>query len=66
MVNASAPFAARVRGRRKPMAQKKDACVVKDKFELFCYFLSWIDYLLLLFGGGEWEGRDLKWEGWAL
>ena len=35
MVNVSVPFAVLVRGRRKPTAQKKDVCVVKDMVELF-------------------------------
>ena len=48
MVNACAPYVARVRGRRKPMAQKKDACVVKDTVELF-----WFDFCLLFFGVGR-------------
>lgn len=52
MVNACAPYAARVRGRRKPMAQKKDACVVKDTVELF-WFVSWFDFCLLFFGVGQ-------------
>ena len=44
MVNASVPFAVLVSGRRKPTAQKRDACVVKDTVELF-WFLSFFDLL---------------------
>jgi len=45
VANASVPFAARVRGRRKPTAQKKDACAVKQgqtiiDFVIVCFSLE--------------------------
>ena len=37
MVNVSAPFVVPARERRKPTAQKRDACVVNDRVELFLF-----------------------------
>lgn len=54
MVNASVPFAVRVRGRRKPTAQKKDACAVKDTVELF-WFSSF--FALSFAFSFPWRGR---------
>lgn len=68
MVNASVPFAVPVRGRRKPTAQKRDACVVKDMVELF-WFLSLFHFLFAFLwritGGGPGQ-KTLKGEaGWG-
>lgn len=58
------PFAVRVRGRRKPTAQKKDACAVKDTVELFWFLLFLLYRLLFLFFGGGGPGeKDLIGEG---
>lgn len=51
MVNASAPFAAHARGRRKPTAQKRVACLVNGTVEL-SWFLSLFAFLL------GWEDRE--------
>lgn len=64
MVNASVPFAVRVRGRRKPTAQKKDACAVKDTVELF-WFSSFfaLSFAFSFLGGGGPGEKDLIGEG---